>query len=103
MDIPDINGLKVEETEEGQYRITHETGAILILDIQRQEALKMRYLLLKLIAIQETCRDKRKLHDACKTYPQVSMFNDKIADLHLNNFMSGVPLNLVDTTILTNE
>lgn len=45
----------------------------------------MKHALARLMVVQETCRETKKLKDSCKAYTEVSALNNNIGDLYIDN------------------
>ncbi len=84
-ELPPIAGLTTQMTERGQYRIVHESGAILPFVLQwPKEAADMKLKLAKVMTVQDTCIEKKSLLDTCKIYSEKS-FDNYTADLFIDN------------------
>lgn len=65
----------------------------------------MERMLARIMILQETCRDTKKLKEVCKTYSRLSMLDDKSTDIYLNDngLVPGVQLSMLDTEVFQSE
>ncbi|MDD2917266.1 MAG: hypothetical protein PHH70_05475 [Candidatus Gracilibacteria bacterium] len=85
-----VNGLEIQETPSGKYRIVDESGIVLPFVLQgKSEAIEMQFALARIVIEQETCRKIRDLRVSCGTYVGEDITGDPNLFMKNSNWIPG--------------